>query len=443
MRFRSGTSRVVDALSAASLHLDRFTHGPDSGEMCCRPGPALPGANGIPADEDDPADPQPLRDPHSNEVATQLLESLLDAEQLASYRADGLFWVDTPRGRVRLGRIYDLRHVTLTGTERSLCVVPDTFERLPDGDVWATLLLWLNADPDEFFRVAIQNPHVPPAEPPPHRARPPGDGISGLLDAELSRMERLYASGAGHTGAIGTGLPAIDAALAGVGAGQVALVVGAPGWATSVFALGTAATTAIRAGHRHEAGDPLREQVVLRAPRACPAETTRALLARDAMVRREDLDHPVLTDDEWRRIPGAVGRLVDMPLHLDVGGSDGAPAAADPDSPTRLVVVDDPTAFGEDSAAVLGDLQALARDRETAVVATTSAARPTDLPAAVTGHTDAIIAIGDPWAMRGRPGSGLTPVTVSVRGSRLGPPARCRAVLVNGWGRFLPVVPPR
>lgn len=56
---------------------------------------------------------------------------------------------------VRLGRKYDLRHVSLAGVERSLCVLPDTLEQLPDGDLWVTLLLWLTHDPDRFFRAAL------------------------------------------------------------------------------------------------------------------------------------------------------------------------------------------------------------------------------------------------------------------------------------------------
>lgn len=98
------------------------------------------------------------KSPRSRRVAEDLLVSLLDAEQRASWRAHRRFWVDTPRGRVRLGRLYDLRHRPGDGTERSICVVPVDHMTLPPADIWVNLLLLLRTDPDRFFRVAIPNP---------------------------------------------------------------------------------------------------------------------------------------------------------------------------------------------------------------------------------------------------------------------------------------------
>jgi hypothetical protein len=88
--------------------------------------------------------------------AVALLESLLDPEQLRDYRATGSFWVPTPSGPVRLGRLYALVHRPddAPDIERVLCVVPHAHRELPLADIWANLLLMLAVEPSEFFRVA-------------------------------------------------------------------------------------------------------------------------------------------------------------------------------------------------------------------------------------------------------------------------------------------------
>ena len=65
--------------------------------------------------------------------ANELLESLLDAEQLASWRTDGTFWVESRRGPVQLGRLYSLLHhpVDRPDEEVVLCVVPEGHGTLP------------------------------------------------------------------------------------------------------------------------------------------------------------------------------------------------------------------------------------------------------------------------------------------------------------------------
>ena len=89
--------------------------------------------------------------------ARALLESLLDPSQRSDFRTNGGFWVDTPRGPVRLGRLYHLVHRPLDepGIERILCVVPDRHAELPIDDIWSNLLLVLAVEPDVFFRVAV------------------------------------------------------------------------------------------------------------------------------------------------------------------------------------------------------------------------------------------------------------------------------------------------
>ncbi len=88
--------------------------------------------------------------------ANELLESLLDAEQLASWRRDGTFWVESRRGPVQLGRLYSLLHhpVDRPDEEVVLCVVPEGHGTLPRADIWSNLVLVLSTCPDAFFDVA-------------------------------------------------------------------------------------------------------------------------------------------------------------------------------------------------------------------------------------------------------------------------------------------------
>lgn len=388
-------------------------------------------------------------------MATQLLESLLSDQQLADYRADGVFWVDTAHGPVRLGHRYDLRHITLGGIERSLCVIPDTWELLPDADVWATLLLWLNTEPDRFFRVAIRNPGLPDDLPlsrtprpicSPTPGMPRGSDLADILSAELQRMENRSR---GVTDALNpptTGLAPIDAALAGLRRGHVALVVGAPGSGKTALAVGTALRTAAGSRCNHDDGDPMREEVLYCAPLGEPLAIARALIAHDAMVRREDLLHQSLSQREWHRVVDAFADLSAAPLQIDAGSR--TPAEAWPsgaaETPTALVVVDDAAALPGDLTHTVGRARELGYERDAPVILITSV--PTsrgdgpdlgDLPAGIADQLDVVVSI----APRG-PGRVVTPTTVSVLKNRVGPRAECRGVLVNGWGRVLAILPP-
>jgi hypothetical protein len=89
--------------------------------------------------------------------AEELLCSLLDPLQRADWDANAAFWVQTPRGPVRLGHLYALVHQPddQPDQELILCVVPHAHHELPIADVWSNLLLVLAVEPEEFFRVAI------------------------------------------------------------------------------------------------------------------------------------------------------------------------------------------------------------------------------------------------------------------------------------------------
>ena len=89
--------------------------------------------------------------------AEELLCSLLDPLQRADWDANAAFWVETPRGPVRLGQLYSLIHRPHDHPDQELilCVVPHAHHELPIADVWSNLLLVLAVEPEEFFRVAI------------------------------------------------------------------------------------------------------------------------------------------------------------------------------------------------------------------------------------------------------------------------------------------------
>ncbi|MFM8302875.1 MAG: hypothetical protein ACKOA9_01045 [Actinomycetota bacterium] len=114
------------------------SHRAEGAVRACRPGTTAPTAD-------------------AERRAERLLRSLLDATQRRDYDRTGGFWVPTPRGLVRLGRLYALVHRPADEplVERVLCVVPDRHLELPRADVWTNLLLTLAVEPDTFFRVAV------------------------------------------------------------------------------------------------------------------------------------------------------------------------------------------------------------------------------------------------------------------------------------------------
>lgn len=113
------------------------------------------------------------RRPSAPARAEALLRSLLTPAQLQDWESDRHFWVETPRGPVRLGDLYWLTHwpVAEPDLERHLCVVPNLYRDLPRADIWVNLLLVLAVEPETFFRVAIERDRC--RRPAPCRATPP------------------------------------------------------------------------------------------------------------------------------------------------------------------------------------------------------------------------------------------------------------------------------
>lgn len=153
---------LLDELPGRGL-LVRVAAGPCAGHVVLvvsGPPPAPSAARRRPSPSNRSQRPQRVsaaRSARSQAVAEDLLWSLLDPAQRQSWTRFGVFWVDTPRGKVRLGRLYDLRVRSPRGPERSICVVPADHATLPAADVWSNLLLALRHDPDRFFRVANEN----------------------------------------------------------------------------------------------------------------------------------------------------------------------------------------------------------------------------------------------------------------------------------------------
>jgi hypothetical protein len=99
-----------------------------------------------------PAPPGRLTGTAAEARARQLLASLLRPSQLEYWRNTGVFWVHTERGWFRLGTLYDIRYRAprRPWVERSICVVTEGFEARPLPDLWAELVVAVQAIPEVF-----------------------------------------------------------------------------------------------------------------------------------------------------------------------------------------------------------------------------------------------------------------------------------------------------
>ena len=95
----------------------------------------------------------------SSDRAEGLLLSLLDREQVETWRTTGRFAVPIPGGTIELGDLFNLRLRRDGAPDLALCVVPQDFATLPIEDVWTNLLLMLRTDPELFLGVANYRPY--------------------------------------------------------------------------------------------------------------------------------------------------------------------------------------------------------------------------------------------------------------------------------------------
>jgi hypothetical protein len=138
---------VVEVLDDGRTVL-RFTSGPLAGRQVV----AFPPDRCPPYHSDPP--PRPVRRP-PHQRAEELLLSLLNPEQSASWNRCNRFWVETPYGTIQFGEIHNMLFKRRDGAQFRLCVVPQQAPRsLPLPDVWVNLLLAIKVDPKHFFTVA-------------------------------------------------------------------------------------------------------------------------------------------------------------------------------------------------------------------------------------------------------------------------------------------------
>jgi len=447
MAITLGVRGITAELSAAGMHFARLTYHPYEGELGCRHGPAAEAADELPpALPPVPPNGVATRVPnvHAECRAASLLESLLDADQLAEWRSTATFWVDTPRCKVRLGRRYDLRHIPPNGAERSLCVVADTDTYLPAGDEWATLLLWLRTDPDHFFRVAHPAPDLMPDTA--LRGRPCSTGgvepddLHDLMRTELDRLEDSFAAGVNPDIAVRSGHPGLDAALRGLGAGNVVLVTGPPGSAKTALAIGVAVRTAADLASNRGIDDPGNARVLLCAPQ-CDLQTLLArVLTHEGPLPLQNAMTLRMSEGDWQAYARAVSRVTGMPLQLhagwDVGVGEWSQLVDDTDN-TALAVIDDASTLATGLTETLDRARHFARTRRCPVLLAATTHTATDIPPEIIDRTDAVIVMEDsPRTGRFSP---VATRTLRLLKNRIGPRCDIPAVLVEPWGRLLPV----
>lgn len=439
--------RIQAGLAAEGMGLAISDRPRYVGELCCRPGPQIPLGPDVlvPAVDVAPTDvgvaPTGWDEPGADVKATALLESLLDEDQLASYRSTGTFWVPTPRGRVRLGRRYDLRLVSGFGGESSLCVEPNTWERLPEGDIWATLVLWLSTDPDRFFSVAHKGePWHDPAPGASQRAHVTHSApLADFLDTVLDRLAEAHGSAAPAPVGLRSGLPKLDRCLATLAPGAVVLVVGAAGSGRTSLAMNMACATARLFGRAHEPGDPARAHVVFASPRNDAATVAGRIVFHKAFATWGSTR---MSEGEWRRLSTAFGRIADEPwiIHTEPASTCAALAPARSDAVERRVfVVDDVAAFGPDAAATTAGARELACANDAITVLTSTARSVEGLAPGVVDSADVVIAIDSPQRNPAAASCGVQRKKVRVVKNRHGPRLACAAVHIEAWGRFVAV----
>lgn len=439
--------RVPQRLARAGWTLDRFEYGPYRGELFCRP--ARPGDQAVyprelPQEQSDPLDPG-VFPPSAERRARDLLESLLDTVQLAEYRRTGTFWVDTPRGRVRLGEL-DTVHVSSMGVVRSLCAVPQGWDEMPLPDSWATLLLWLRNDPDHFFAVAIQQDLLTAVPRPegeltaPAAACTDGSTLMVACDAELRRIEARYW---GDPGAqpLQTGFADLDEALRGVGPGDIVAIAGPPGCGRSAFALDLVRNCIRGARSSAAASEPGRPWVDLYTPNGTATTVVRELIANHAGITRDHLvGAEAMSDAEWGRILTAIETIDDISLGLSTGTEAANRIRRDAGKPgsaqAAIAIIDDADALPGDLGDNLRTLRAVAQETPSTIVTVLATGGPDEVLAHPTASLVDVVIEVQPLPCAG---PGPQRRVLAITRNRRRPLARADDVLVGEWGRMLPV----
>ena len=139
-----------------------------------------------------------------------------------------------------------------------------------------------------------------------HRQTDSMSRLHDLLDQTLDSLEALYERGDAITGTP-TGFVDFDELTAGLQPNALIVVGARPGMGKTSFALGMAAHAALDA-HR---------PVLFFSLEMSRVELAQRLLCSDARVDSTKVRNGRLTDDDWRRISHAIGRLGDAQLWID------------------------------------------------------------------------------------------------------------------------------
>lgn len=139
-----------------------------------------------------------------------------------------------------------------------------------------------------------------------HRQTDSMSRLHDLLDQTLDSLEALYERGDAITGTP-TGYTDFDELTSGLQPNALIVVGARPGMGKTSFAMGAAGHAALEA-HR---------PVLFFSLEMSRVELSQRLLCSEARVDSTKVRNGRLSDDDWRRISHAIGRLSDAPLWID------------------------------------------------------------------------------------------------------------------------------
>jgi replicative DNA helicase len=139
-----------------------------------------------------------------------------------------------------------------------------------------------------------------------HRQTDSMSRLHDLLDQTLDSLEALYERGDAITGTP-TGYVDFDELTAGLQPNALVVVGARPGMGKTSFALGMASHAALEA----------HKPVLFFSLEMSRVELSQRLLCSEARVDSTKVRNGRLTDDDWRRISHAIGRLGDAQLWID------------------------------------------------------------------------------------------------------------------------------